>query len=175
MDGGFQNSNMYLKTIRHNKIDSKYLEEVIKLKSVAWPFSTEMQELWIQKNLEPEDIHCFLMNGKNPIAYLNLINISITIDGLTYLGWGVGNVCAIEQGKGLGSSIIQKINELLVKEKKIGLLFCKSALINFYHKNGWELIPSPKITLDFNHDLVESLIYNYNYPFNKIEYLGRSF
>lgn len=165
-----------LTTITHSEISSEQLDQIIKIKSVAWPYSYEEQLKWINNNLKETDIHVILMNEKNqPIAYLNLITIEIILDNKPVSAYGIGNVCALEMGEGWGKELLLRTNEFLVKQQKIGLLFCKDALVKFYIKNNWTLIAPNFLCIGEGKDVNTMLFDSASRHFEKLEYHGKLF
>lgn len=161
--------------IKHEKITQEQLDEVIKIKSVAWPFSYEKQLEWIRKNIKDSDIHVLLLKDKAVVAYLNLVNIELIVDTIRHSAYGIGNVCAIEKGKDLGKELIIRVNSYLKTMNRIGLLFCKPSLLNFYKKNYWNLVSNEKFKNKNSVIEVNILVYNFNIEYYFIEYNGELF
>lgn len=161
--------------ISHGEVSDKQLAEIIELKSKAWDYSFDRQLKWINSNLKKTDIHVILSLNKNKIAYLNLIEIKIKIDGKLMDGYGIGNVCTRERGNGWGQKIMTYTNQYLSQKNRIGLLFCKKLLVNFYSLNNWEQINKSKLELSFNDELIETMKFNCNIDFFKLEYLSKPF
>lgn len=164
-----------LKLIPHKEITSEQLDGIIKIKSKTWPYNFEKQLEWINFNLKKTDIHVLLSLNEKDIAYLNLIKIKFKIDGNLKDGFGIGNVCVLEKGKGWGKKIMTQINLFLKQRNKIGLLFCKNSLVNFYNINDWRLIDKKKMSLSFNNESKETMIFNCDNEFQYLEYLGKTF
>ena len=161
--------------IPHKEVTSNQLKDVIKIKSKAWPYSFERQLEWINANLKEADIHVLLSLNETNVAYLNLIDIELKLDGIVNESYGIGNVCASEKGKGWGKEIITQTNLYLKLRNKVGLLFCKNSLVNFYNLYKWKIIEKRKITLLFDNESIETMIYNCEKEFNNLEYLGKQF
>jgi hypothetical protein len=161
--------------ITHKEVSSKQLEEIIKIKSKAWLYSFDRQLEWINANLREADVHVLLSLNETYVAYLNLIDIELKLDGTVKDGYGIGNVCTSEKGMGWGKEIMTQTNLYLKQRKKIGLLFCKNSLVSFYTLNNWKLIEKSKISLSFDNVSIETMIFNCNKEFNNFEYLGRPF
>ena len=164
-----------IKFIPHKNITASQINEIVNIKSISWPYSYNSQIDWISKNLKENDIHALMYNENSLVAYLNLIDIEIEIDGITISGFGIGNVCAKEKGKGWGTEIITQTNNILVQSKKIGILFCKNSLVNFYSKNKWKLIERENVSLSFENESIETFIYNYYKEIEFLKYLGKAF
>jgi hypothetical protein len=164
-----------LKYIFHGQLTENLLSEIIKIKTAAWPYCYESQKSWIYENLKDSDIHLLLLKDKKVVAYLNLVDIELLIDSYSFLGYGVGNVCAIEKGFGYGAELLKKTNDFIINKKRIGMLFCKLELLNFYNKYDWIKVERGKICLQFNNENIITMILNYSLSFNFISYYGNSF
>lgn len=165
-----------LTKISHSVISSVQLDQIIQIKSVAWPYPYIQQQEWVKNNLKDTDIHVMLMNELHqPVAYLNLITIELLFDSIPVSAYGVGNVCALERGHGWGKELILRTNEYLINQHKIGLLFCKEALVNFYKKNNWTLIPPETLTSNVGEGVHTMLFDSTGRQFNKLEYHGKLF
>lgn len=164
-----------LKLISHKDIKSEELYEIIAVKSVAWPYHFQKQLDWINLNIKNNDIHVLLYFDELLVAYLNLIKIEFSVDQIVKQGYGIGNVCALEKNKGFGKEMITKTNTYFVQNNKIGLLFCKDQLVEFYKKREWMLIEKKKVTLSFDATSINTMLYNLDEEFRCIEFLGKSF
>jgi hypothetical protein len=161
--------------IPHKEVTSNQLKDIIKIKSKAWPYSFERQLEWINANLKEADIHVLLSLNETDVAYLNLIDIALKLDGIVNEGYGIGNVCASEKGKGWGKEVMTQTNLYLKLKNKIGLLFCKNSLVKFYSLNSWKLIEKKEITLSFDNKSFETMIFNCDKEFHNLEYSGKPF
>jgi hypothetical protein len=161
--------------VTHKEITTIQLNEIIQIKSIAWPYSYEKQLEWIHHNLKNTDIHVLLYQEEILVAYLNLIDIELKIDNILFDALGIGNVCAIEKGKGLGFELLNKTNKFIIEDHSIGLLFCKIDLVSFYTKSSWNLIEKKQLNLVFDTKNIETMIFNYNLPFKKLTFEGKAF
>lgn len=161
--------------VLHKNITSSKLDEIINVKSIAWPYSYESQLDWLSKNLKADDIHVLLYLDNLLVAYLNLIEIEFSLDEVSKNGYGIGNVCAVEKGKGYGTELIMKTNYFLFKNGQIGLLFCKENLIKFYDSNKWKLIERSKVYLPFDNELIYIMTFNLAYEVISLRYYGKVF
>ena len=178
MAGGltqYQEIMFKIDLIPHKDIADEQLKEIIFIKSTAWPHSFDKQVSWIFANIKESDIHVLLSLNEKKIAYLNLVKIGLSIDNRFIEGYGIGNVCSTERGKGWGRELMTQTNTYLIQNNKTGLLFCKETLVNFYNLNNWILIAKEKLKLSFNNDSVETMIFNCKYKFHRLEYFGKSF
>lgn len=92
------NSMYSLYTVKHSEISNVDLERAIALKSVAWPYPKESQMQWMRDNLKPEDIHVFLQEDGEDVAYLNIAMVQAIINGTSTTCAGIGNVCSNRKG-----------------------------------------------------------------------------
>ncbi len=160
--------------VRHYQMTNDLLNSIIKVKSVAWPYSRAKQINWIASNLKDLDIHVLLFQNQKPIAYLNLIEIEISVNKYFSNAYGIGNVCAIEKGIGWGGKLILQTNIFIKNHNKIGLLFCKSQLVKFYSDNDWELVSNEKLIIPFKNN-VFTMVFNSPEELSKLEYIGKAF
>lgn len=161
--------------VEHNQVTTELLKKIITIKSAAWTYSYEAQLDWINRNLKDSDIHVLLLLDKNPVAYLNLIQIELKLDSITHEGFGIGNVCAVEKGKGWGKWLLRAVNEYIINNNKIGLLFCKNELIKFYSEIGWELVSSNNVFFTQVDSKWNTFVFNTPKRYTKLYYIGRSF
>lgn len=161
--------------LSHNSITKNQLDEIISIKSIAWPYSYESQLTWLSNNLKKDDKHALLYLNGSLVAYLNLIRIRLSINGISRSGYGIGNVCAKERGKGWGVELIVRTNFYITKLNYLGLLFCKKELVNFYMSNNWNLIEKEKIRLLFENEYIETMSTNVGEVIELVEYLGTPF
>ena len=164
----------YLDIVKQKDISEQELLEVCKIKSVFGNYSIDSQKQWIMNNLKDDDKHFLLYKDDVLVAYLNLIDIQILINGNSLSVYGIGNVCSKESGNGFGSKILSRLNEFLRSVSMPGYLFCKQNLISFYSKNGWTILDCDNSNVLKNKE-IKSMIFNFNDNVNKIEYTGRLF
>ncbi len=161
-----------LEVITHRDISQEELLGIIKIKQVSWNYPIESQMLWIERNLSEEDIHCILKEESIPIAYLNLKDISVTIDGADYMAYGIGNVCSKIKGCGYGSELILKVNNYLLDSKRVGLLFCKDKLVDFYSRFNWILIQKDRLLINQELNTINTMCFNSPARLQFLEYKG---
>ena len=161
--------------IPHNQLSREHLIDIIKVKSAAWPYTDVQQRSWIKNNIFENDVHVLLKNTETVQAYLNLVDISISIDDKHINAYGIGNVCAIQKGKGWGKELLIHVNKYMINNNKVGLLFCKDVLVNFYKVNKWSLISKEQSNfLNVKND-VNALVYNYPKIEKELKFHGNSF
>lgn len=161
--------------LKNSGISVDKLTDIATIKSMRWHYPLEKQIQWIEHNLLSEDLHVLLLNNdEDPIAYSNLVNINVIINGRSCAYKGIGNVCTSESGKGYGNVLMKEVNHFLLSNKMSGLLFCKDQLVDYYEKFNWVLIPRENIKTDtFKH--VNFMVFNTEDPVKTLEYNGRNF
>lgn len=164
-----------VKFLNHSEITEDLLHRIIEVKTAAWPYDYDDQKDWIKNNLKRSDIHVLLSNNEKPIAYMNLIKIDFNLDSIKFSGFGIGNVCALEKGKGWGKELLISVNSYLKDNQHIGILFCKQALVKFYSIHGWILIENEKLVLKKASENIKCMISNNELNFEKLEYPGELF
>lgn len=167
--------NYTLQCIKHKNVSKQQLDIIIKIKSVAWDYSYDQQLKWINENISDDDVHCLLLENGNPVAYMNLIDTWINVDGKNFDMFGVGNVCSYKKGHGYGGILMHKINEFIELNKRIGLLLCRDQLIPFYSKYGWKTVDARQIEFSYPIDGIHVMNYNMNFTYNKLKYLNPLF
>ncbi len=125
------------------------LSEIIELKQQYWNYPYDSQVNWIRENLQDNDTHILFYRASKLVAYLNLINLHVEIDGIKCNMLGVGNVCVAlnQRGQGFGKELMSYANKEILRSKKIGLLLCHDNLIPFYQKAGWTELCDVQVTV----------------------------
>lgn len=161
--------------IYHKDILYSKLLDIIKIKSSAWNYPLDRQLSWINHHISPFDIHCILSKDGTNVAYLNLIDTELKIEGIVNKAYGVGNVCCVDSGRGDGTALMQMVNQFIKKQLRVGLLFCKFKLVNFYSRFDWIDIPHDKILASVDLSGIEVMLYNHKRRFEKLSYDGKLF
>jgi hypothetical protein len=161
--------------LAHSDTTEEDLREIIKIKSVAWPYTYDEHKQWMKDNLNDSVIHVLLSKDNIYVAYLNLIRVDLLINGKSSEGLGVGNVCSVERGKGWGRELMMLVDSFIEQSNKVGLLFCKEELVGFYTKCHWQIIDRKKQIVPFSNDKIKAMLYNYYYLLHELQYNGRLF
>lgn len=164
-----------LKVITHCEVGQNDLNQIIKVKSLAWPYTYQMQIKWMNENLNGSDLHLILNKDSKTVAYLNLINIDLRINNKECQSFGIGNVCSAENGKGYGNELMKLTNRFIKEDNKPGLLFCKPSLVGFYEKFYWAVIEKNKLKLKVNNMNFETMYFNIAPDLQLLEYYGHTF
>ena len=165
---------MKLQIINHNDILFRDVLRAITVKSIAWPHPIESQLKWVVDNMEPDDMHVFLKEDGIDVAYMTLTPVKGLLNKQETNFLGVGCVCSAVKGRGYGSCLMQEVNGLLEKNNFKGLLFCREAVIKFYKKNNWQLVPQEIIKAKGLHEGVFTMVYNCE-DVQSLEYADREF
>ena len=125
-----------------SELSSDDVSNIFRIKDQHWKYGIKSQENWFNNNIDSKDIHLLIYRGNELLAYSNLVNIKVTIDGCSLNAFGLGNVCvSIEHSKcGLGSILVSFANLFLKSRESLGLLLCKNSLISFYEFNKWRVL-----------------------------------
>lgn len=120
--------------IRHNNIDKRLVDEIIKLKNKVWiyPYSSHLK--WMEENIDSDDVHLLLWDDADLIGYMNIVNLKGSLEA-----WGIGNVVISpdRHGQKLGLLLMNLCDYFLSITDLPGILICKERLIGFYRKCGW--------------------------------------
>jgi predicted N-acetyltransferase YhbS len=163
-----------LEIIKHNDILFRDLLRAIAVKNVSWPHPVESQVKWVIDNMQPEDLHVFLKEEGEDLAYMTLSPVIATVNGVNTSFMGLGCVCSAKHGVGLGKKLMENVNKWLKDNNHKGLLFCKIELVQFYKKYGWSLIEPASVIFTTPLDGVYTMSYNCE-GIKKIEYKDRFF
>lgn len=158
------------KFIKHSGISNEILEKIYKIKQSAWPYDLESQEKWILQHIKQDDFHAILSENGEIKAYLNLINIKFKVDKEIINGIGIGNVVTLNRGLGHGKMIMKSANDYILKNNKVGLLFCKEKLLKFYSNLSWKEIPKQNLIFQKKMENINGMMFNYHSNFNTVEY-----
>lgn len=162
--------------LKHGDTPANTKEKIAYIKNLSWNYGIESQLKWLENNLVAEDLHIMAYTEGELVAYLNLVNRKIIVNGIEKQVLGIGNVCAGEKGKGYGKLLMQGLGQFLNREGKIGVLFCKEQLVPFYKKHDWQLVEKNKVKTTYpNTSGAEIMIYNLKNNFQEILIIGDIF
>jgi predicted GNAT family N-acyltransferase len=170
---------MECKCILNKNVAASLLEEIIILKEESWPYGIQSQEIWIKENIKDNDVHfCCFDENEYLYSYANLVQRSIKVMNQEISVFGIGNVCVRSKlkGKGFGIELMNNINQFLIESNKVGALFCKESLVNFYLNAEWILIKNQNLLTSF--DKSSSFFFLYNIQIEdevSVELIGESF
>lgn len=157
-------------------VTAQLLDGICNIKSIAWPYNIESQKNWIKQNLLGEDLHVLMYSDTKLVAYLNLVHVNLEVDGINIKAMGVGNVCASEKSMGYGGKLLLETNRFLLKEKVVGILFCKEYLVDFYSKYDWKPFLRKNISFKKAQEITfETMLFNAADKIGKIVYSDRFF
>lgn len=151
---------MTLEIIKHKDILFRDIISAIEVKGVAWHYPVESHLKWIIDNIQQEDMHVFLKENSEIKSYMTLSNVVGILNSQKTNFMGVGCVCTMLPGEGMGGLLMSNINQFLVEGDYKGLLFCKKHLVDFYKKYDWQLIPNDRVFSDINTKDIFFMVYN---------------
>jgi predicted GNAT family N-acyltransferase len=169
VDGEMNMESLIIKCIEHNDITDELLNKIVLMKGQYWKYSIEEQLKWISKNVNSNDKHLMIFNKENElIAYLNMVNSTISIENIAYDILGIGNVCVDSNyiGKNMGKLLMSACTFYLNSINKTGVLLCKDKLNSFYNKSGWKKY--------YNKLIINKQIFNNNVFFSDNEFINAS-
>lgn len=121
------------------------IKSILKLKSTHYKYDINSQLLWFKKNIKKKDIHIMLKNKSKLIGYnvLRHINVSFNQNIKKNKKLILFDTLIIDKKyrkQNLSKLIVDKSNKIIKRKKKIGILFCKKKLKNFYKKFQWKVL-----------------------------------
>ncbi len=134
------NSKLIITYVISKEIKNEDLDKIVMLKMQHWIYTKESHLAWIKKNIRGHEHHLMIKNEQDIlVAYLNIVNLNIIIDGIIKIYSGVGNVCVDKNytGYGYGHLVMNSANLYLKRQDHHGVLLCKENLVKFYLKAGW--------------------------------------
>ena len=143
-------------------------------KKESTEYSIKSQKEWMNNHLNKNDLHFLLYEKNELIAYLNLIEIKLLINKNSIDALGIGNVCSKISGFGFGMKLMRELKEFILSNNKIGYLFCKSNLVEFYEKYGWIILDNNN-TKVLQNNTMKSMIFNFNEKIDYLEYNDKLF
>lgn len=163
-----------VKLIQHKNLTNALLEDIVKLKSLRWPYPFDNQLLWIKNNILENDYHLLLYFEESIFAYCNFVDINVTINNELTRFKGLGNVCTSISGKGYGDILMNEINNVLNFNNWKGILLCRDELIKYYQKFDWNL-PSKNLIYPEQFRSTNMMTYNLKDLISSIDYSDRLF
>lgn len=121
----------------HKDISILELFRIIIFKKSVWSYSLFSHYFWLKKNINKTDYHFYLLFEKRFIAYLNIIDLNLNIDGQNLYGLGNLSVTNRQRGRGHAKYLVNKALEFTKKSNSVILLFCDETLVDFYEKLGF--------------------------------------
>lgn len=155
---------------QHISIDRQVLDKIIEIKSLSWNYPAEEHLAWIRANLKDNDWHVLMYDDNELIGYLNLVQVNVDKGDVKIPFLGIGNVCTRHKGRGDGLKLMNEVNCFIEHKRAQGLLFCKSNIVQFYVKAGWESIKN----LHPNNEVI-TMTYNNKQDLNNATYEDRLF
>lgn len=131
-----------VEVVSNKDITSSKLNEIVTLKMQHWKYTRDEHINWMKSNLLENDQHLlFYDEVNNLLAYLNLVNVTVSYGSTSKEYIGVGNVCVDKRvnARGIGLLLMNLANFYLKQFDRQGILLCKNELDGFYQKAGWKI------------------------------------
>lgn len=160
---------MVITVIRHGELSDSQREEILNIKAVRWPYPYASQIEWMNTNLRDDDLHFCVYEDKKLVAYMNIVNVTLRVNGENQKALGLGNVCTRSSGQGYGRLLMLAINDFLRRNNKIGVLFCREKVLPFYEHFCWKRVAYKGYGIDSIYTLL------FNTTISQIEYCDRIF
>lgn len=154
--------------IKNADVSQDLIQEICLVKESFGPYTKESQIKWMEENLRYEDLHFLLYYNESVVAYCNLVERILICDDIKINVLGVGNVCSVRSGQGFGAALMLHVNKYMQSSGRVGLLFCKENLVQFYGKFDWNLISILEVTC-------KTMIYNFPIEVNNFRFTDRLF
>ena len=129
------------KTYKLSSFDKK---NIFKLKKKNYNFKLKEQQKWFDTNIKKNDIHNLLFFKKKLIGYNCLRSVKYfffrkknILYKKKFLLFDTLIIDPKFRKKGLSTIILKKSLRLITLKRKIGVLFCKNSMINYYKKFLW--------------------------------------
>ena len=159
--------NLKTKIIKNKNINLIELKKIIKLKKSEWKYNYSSQIKWIKSFLKPNDVHFLLIKNNKLIGY-NLLRKRIIFDNVKhthkndFFYFDTFIIDKKYRKKGYARYFINKINNFILKDKKLGLLLCKKIHINFYKKYKWKKVIKKKFIFLDKKTRLNIMVINFN-------------
>ena len=129
-----------------NQLKKEEIINICKLKNQHWPMDLKKQIISWFILTHKNDKLLSISFKENTVAFLRLKLRKIIANKKVFDSYTLSEVCIDKefQGKGLGTKIIKKSQDIIMQKKIPGYLLCESNLINFYKKLGWKNIKNIK-------------------------------
>lgn len=129
------------KTYKLTTFDKK---NIFKLKKKNYNFKLKEQQKWFNINIKKNDMHNLLFFKKKLIGYNCLRSVKCfffkkknILYNKKFLLFDTLIIDPKFRKKGLSTIILKKSLRLIRLNRKIGVLFCKNGMINYYTKFLW--------------------------------------
>lgn len=152
--------------VSNQELSNPQKRQIIALKNCYWKYPYASQVKWMDENLNDNDYHLMLYCDNMLCAYLDLVDIEISVDGGRIDAIGIGNVCTAPQlvGKGVGKECVKRVNEIIRDKNKLGILLCHEPLFPFYRKCGWVKVETENTRVIIAYSDYNNLVMTYNCP-----------
>ena len=133
-------------------VQSRYLELPAALRArLDAAARAEFQQYDIVRETEwsSPDVTFMAMEGEEVLAYYNLVDRVVRMDGTAIRVAGLNNMVTMpaHRGRGIASYLLRETQPRWFDELVMdcGLLLCADALLPFYSRQGWRKLPGPVV------------------------------
>jgi|SRR5688572_26594517 GNAT superfamily N-acetyltransferase len=133
-------------------VQSRYLDLPAALRArldAAAHAEFEQYDIVRETEWSSPDVTFMALQGEEVVAYYNLVDRVVRIDGVAVRVAGLNNMVTMpaHRGRGLASGLLRETQPRWFDELSAdcGLLLCADALLPFYSRNGWHKLPGPVV------------------------------
>tara|TARA_B100000767_G_C19614603_1_gene471340 strand:- start:245 stop:775 length:531 start_codon:yes stop_codon:yes gene_type:complete len=163
--------NYKLVSAKTKYLPKNYIRKICNLKNSFWKYNIKSQLKWFEENVKKLDIHnCIFLKSKI-IGYTLLRRKNTKIGKKRYQYLLIDTVIISQKfrKKKISKILMELNNNIIKKNKKVGILFCQANLVNFYKKFSWKIIRKPQVKIK-RYDNLNCMIYSFNKSFIKNNY-----
>lgn len=128
-----------IRFIPHKDLTDNLRDSICLFKNLNWVYPLESHKQWMNLHLRPQDIHLILLINEEWIAYMNIVELCVSLDGNCQPGLGIGNVCVDPKykGKGYGKFLMSVAKDYAINRHQIAILICQDKNVKFYEACDW--------------------------------------
>lgn len=116
--------------------------EVLMAQGSDLPGTDSLDLVW-----RPKELQLTLYDGDQPLSTCGLLHLTIPVAGRHWQVGGIGGVVTApaQRRRGYGRAVVAEALRILDEEwqQQAVILFCRSQLVRFYHRFGFQLIEAP--------------------------------
>ena len=166
--------NIFLKSLVLNKLKSREIKEICKLKNCEWKFGLISQYKWFKDNIKKNDIHNLLYLNSKLIGYTLLRKRTYKIKNLKKNLYYIllDSLVIDKKHRNMKlSNLLMSFNNTIIKLSGFSsFLICSDELVSFYKKNNWIKLNNKDFTVMNFSFSSNGMIYNKKKSKKKIIY-----
>ena len=151
-----------LASVKKKNLTKNDIKQICLLKNSFWKYGLKKQLIWFKTYIKKNDLNVLLKINDKIVGYVLLRKRTLYISKKKYI-YLLFDTLIIKKNfrkKNLSKLIINFTNIIMIKEKKIGVLYCNKKLINFYLLFNWKKINKKILNIVDHHTSLYPLIYN---------------